>query len=98
MDFIKENIKKNSYVLGAILALITPFILLFVFYFSILLITSLFNVRSLEIERLYLLSLSANLLLLRYYLVSIKQMKTGKSILAITFLFVLLFFIIHGSR
>jgi len=46
---------------------------------------------------LFLLCLIPNLLLMRYYIVRVKLEKTGKSILGITVLLILLFFIfIHG--
>lgn len=97
MDFIIEKSKIDSWGFGAFLAVISPAIALLLLYFTFFLITSIFNIRPIEMERLYLLSLSVNLFLMRYYLVSTHQLKTGKSILAITFFMIITYFSIFNS-
>jgi len=92
MDFISKQINKNSYAFGAFIATFAPVVALFAIYAIFFLISNLLNLRPFSIDRFFLLSLTANLLLMRYYLVGIKKAKTGKSILAITFLLILLFF------
>jgi hypothetical protein len=92
MQKLENTIRKNSWAFGAFLAVVSPFLALFVLHYLFMFVTSLANLRPFQIDRFYLLSLSANLLLMRYYLVSIKMDKTGKSILIVTFLMVFLFF------
>lgn len=89
---MENTIRKNSWAFGAFIALVSPFLALFVFHYFFQFITAIMNLHPFRMERFYLLSLSANLFLMRYYLVSIKMVKTGKSILAVTFVMVILFF------
>ena len=93
MSSIWKIINKDSWAFGVFVSLVSPFILLLILqsFFSVLL--NMLNFGYFENERLYLLSLSANFLLMRYYLVSSKQVKTGKSILAATFILIILFFL-----
>lgn len=93
MQRLENTIRKDSWAFGAFIALVTPFLALIFLHYLFMFITALASLRPFEIERFYLLSLSVNLLLMRYYLVSIKMDKTGKSILAVTFLIVIIFFI-----
>lgn len=88
-----ETLKKNSYQLGALLALGAPIIALLLFYYLMMLISSVLHLPHYSMSDLYLLSLSANLLLMRYYLVSIKMTHTGEGILATTFALLVIFFI-----
>jgi hypothetical protein len=88
-----ETLKKNSYRLGALLALGAPIIALLLFYYLMMLISNILNLPHYSVSDLYLLSLSVNLLLMRYYLVSIKMTHTGEGILAITFALLVIFFI-----
>ncbi len=97
MDFISKQINKNSYAFGAFIATFAPVVALLVIYTFFLLISSLLNLRPFSIDRFFLLSLTANLLLMRYYLVGLKKVKTGKSILAVTFLLILLFFFANNT-
>ncbi len=93
MQKLENTIRKNSWAFGAFLAVVSPFLALFFLHYLFMLITAMASLRPFHIDRFYLLSLSANLFLMRYYLVSIKMDKTGKSILVVTFLMVILFFI-----
>jgi len=72
--------KKDSYVWGAIMGVILPLILF--------LIVSLISSQSsngttpwLENQKLLMLSLIPNIILIRYYLVSLKADKTGRALL-----------------
>jgi hypothetical protein len=97
MELFSKLLNKNSWAFGAFIATITPVLALFSIYAFFLLISNLLNLSPFSIDRFFLLSLTANLLLMRYYLVGIKKVKTGKSILAVTFLLVLLFFFATNS-
>ena len=92
MQRIDNTIRKNSWAFGAFVALVSPIIALFILYYFFMFLSLLADLRPYQIERFYLLSISANLFLMRYYLVGVKLQKTGKSILVVTFILVLLFF------
>ncbi len=93
MIFLQKALKKNSYAFGAFLAVIAPVVFLFLIHFLFGFFSGLANVRPYGIDKFYLLSISINLLLMRYYLVNAKFVKTGKSILAVTFILMILFFV-----
>jgi hypothetical protein len=88
-----HSLKKNSYGLGALLALGAPLIALLVFYYLLMWISRLLHFPQYGMDDLFLLSLTVNILLMRYYLVSIKKVRTGEGILATTFALVAIFFI-----
>ena len=96
MQQLENTIKKNSWAFGAFIAIVSPFVALFVLHYFFHFLTSLMSLRPFHIERFYLLSLSANLLLMRYYLVNTKLVKTGKSILVVTFLLIIVFFVYYN--
>ncbi len=93
MYFLQKVLKKDSYAFGAFLAMILPVLFLLFIHGAFSLATQLLSLRAYEIEQFYLFSISINLLMMRYYLVNAKFVKTGKSILAVTFLLMLMFFI-----
>jgi hypothetical protein len=90
-----QNLKKDSFILGAVLGIIIPLIL----YGLILLIS--FLLVQMGITQVYLdrkihvlISLTANLLPIRYYFVTLKYDKTGRGVLFITFILMMLFFVL----
>ena len=93
MIFLQKALRKNSYAFGAFLALISPVIFLFIIHGLFAFFSALADSRPFGIEKFYLLSSSINLLLMRYYLVNAKYVKTGKSILAVTFMLIIMFFV-----
>jgi len=93
MDFLKRAINKDSYAFGTLAGLVLPVLFLFLIIFLMRVLALFFPVPVYHYEKYYLLSLSANLLLMRYYLVGIKYVKTGKGILAVTFVLMLLIFV-----
>lgn len=93
MDNIWKILNKDSWAFGVFISLVSPFLLLLFLQSLFYALTHLLNYSWFENDRLYLLSLSANLLMMRYYLVNTKQVRTGKSILLATFVLIILFFI-----
>jgi len=91
---LKSKLKQNSYNQGAILGIITPFLTLVIIYYLLMIAASIFNFRPFHIEQFYLLSVVGNLFLMRYFLVELKYTKTGKGILAITFMLIIAYFIL----
>lgn len=86
--------KKDSWILGIALGLIVPAAM----YGLLKLLVLALGDRALDVyflreEALRLLSIAANLVLFRYYMVSLKFDKTGRGILIVFFLLVLAFFI-----
>jgi hypothetical protein len=94
LTHLKNKLKQNSYNHGAVLAFTTPFLSLVVIYYLLLILAGVFNFRPFQIEQFYLLSIIGNLFLMRYYLVELKYTKTGKGILAVTFMLIIAYFIL----
>ncbi|HZK09342.1 MAG TPA: hypothetical protein VFC92_14245 [Bacteroidales bacterium] len=88
-----DTLKRDSYGFGTLMALGAPLIAMLFFYYLLLWISKLIQLPHYGFRDLYLLSLTANILLMRYYLVSIKMVRTGKGILITTFVLVAIFFI-----
>jgi len=97
MKLIQKIFKKDSYAFGAFLGVVSPITFLFVLFYGFDLLGNLFHFRSFAIEKLYLLALIVNLLFMRLYLVNYKLVKTGKSIVVVTFLYVIVYFILESS-
>ncbi len=93
MNYLHQFINKNAYAFGAFLGLVSPLILIFVFQLLFRIIPGLTRFSMSPFENLFLLSLSGNLLLMRFYLVNSRATKTGKAILLVTFLLAIAFFI-----
>ncbi len=90
-------IKKDNYILGAMLGLLIPgiifgFILLINYIFIQTGLTSNYLDRKIHV----LISLTGNLLPIRYYFVILKYEKTGRGVLLITFILFMLFFILKN--
>ncbi len=94
MQFISKILKNDSYAFGAFLGLVSPVAFLYLLYYGFIFFGELFNFRPFLIEKLYLLALIINLLYMRLYLVNFKLVKTGKSVVVVTFLYVILHFIV----
>ena len=95
MKLINKFFKKDSYAFGAFLGLVSPVAFLYVLYYGFIFFGGLLNFRPFIIENLYLLALIINVMYLRVYLVNFKMVKTGKSVLVVTFLYVIVYFIYH---
>jgi hypothetical protein len=91
---LKTWLKSNKVSLGIILGLIIPIPAAFIFLLILRLVQKylhFFNyIRDADI---LLLGLAVNLLVMRYYIVKLRHEKTGKALLVLTVLLILLFFI-----
>lgn len=96
---ISGFLKRDSYVVGIILAFIIPLLSAVVFLaLNYLLSTQLQVFRGINDAGIILLSIGMNLIAMRFYLVKYKLDKTGRGILAVTFIMGILFFIfLHGK-
>lgn len=86
--------KKDSYILGALMAIVSPAVTFGFLYLLLLLLETVLSKGAILNEKnLILLSLIPNLIILRIYFVKYKFDKTGKGVLLITFILFILFFV-----
>jgi hypothetical protein len=90
-----QSLKKDSFILGLILGITIP-----LFLFGLILMIN-FIIIQIGVTPIYLdrkihvlISLTGNLLPVRYYFVTLKYDKTGRGVLLITFLLMMLFFVL----
>jgi len=82
--------------MGLILGLLIPAIIFGIFKLILFLLPhEIINANVFSLERLILISIIPNVLLLRYYLLKLKYDLTGRGIVAITFIIGVIFAIIH---
>jgi hypothetical protein len=87
-------LKKDNYLLGAVIGLVMPLLLYgLLSLIRIWVPTGTTWTRPLEPERMLLLSLIINVIPIRLYLVNYKFDKTGRGVLLITFILMLVFFL-----
>ena len=86
-------LKKDSYVTGLLLGTLTPILAYGIFFGIDMLMNNFFGRHLVKAPHyLMLLSVTPNLLWLRYYMGKLKFAKTGLAILLLTMIFVLLYF------
>lgn len=87
-------LKQDSYLLGVLMALLLPVVVYGVMHGIIVVLESTFeNMVAIKMKHLVLVSIMLNLLPMRSYLISYKYDKTGRGILAITFIYMIVFFV-----
>jgi len=88
MDF-----KKDSHVFGALIGLFLPVITFLVIYFASKLLVMVIDIDvSVYAFAIKLLSIAMNLIPMRYYFVKLKMELTGRGILLVTFIYILVYF------
>jgi hypothetical protein len=86
-------LNKDSFSLGAMMGAVIPLVAFGVLFTVNLLLEKIFPGKEfLENSSLILASITLNLIVMRHYLVKLNYDKTGRSILAITFVYMVLFF------
>jgi hypothetical protein len=93
MKLPAKYFQKDSWGLGIVLATVSPILALTLIYYLFLAVTTIFNFPSFDLSQLILLAVAVNLLWMRYYIVSARLMKTGKSVFLVTFAMIILFFL-----
>lgn len=93
MNWLSAFLRKDSIAFGAFLGTFTPLILILILHGIYDLFPSMPHFTGNPGNKLQLLSLSGNLLWMRYYFVSLRYELTGKALLAVTFILALLYFI-----
>jgi len=88
-------LKKDTYLLGVLMAIFLP-VMFYGFLFLInLLILSIFDLNFIiKQSTLQLISIFINLFPMRYYFVKLKYEKTGRGILLITFMYLVFYFLV----
>jgi hypothetical protein len=99
-----NKLRKDSFWMGLTLGFLIPLLFFFlliiiifflqkiiIFFFPVLT----FDANVLSLQRLILISIIPNVLLLRYYLLKLKYDLTGRGILAVTFIIGIIFIIIE---
>jgi len=97
MSSFKNFFKKDDYVFGAFLGIVSPAVLLAIIHFSANCFTQWKSVANLTMEKFYLFALLLNIFFIRYYLVNVKLVKTGHSLIVVTFIIILLYFFFIGK-
>jgi hypothetical protein len=95
MNLLKKTFYRDSYLFGILLALVSPVIFLYVVYCFIIFLSNVMKFRYYDIQELYLLGLAINVWWIRYYLVKTKLIKTGHSVVAVSFIEMIIFFIFN---
>jgi RsiW-degrading membrane proteinase PrsW (M82 family) len=91
-----DKLRQDSFWMGMILGLLIPAIIFGILKLSIFFLPhEIINANVFTLERLILISIIPNVLLLRYYLLKLKYDLTGRGILAITFIIGIIFAIMH---
>jgi len=91
-----DKLRQDSFWMGLILGFLLPAIIFGVLKLIIFFLPyKIVNAQVFSLERLILISIIPNVLLLRYYLLKLKYDLTGRGILAITFVIGIIFAIIH---
>lgn len=93
-----NKLRRDSFWMGFALGFLIPMHLFFLLRFIVFLLPSaITDADVFSLQRLILLSLIPNIFLLRYYLLKLKYDLTGRGILAMTFVFGIIFIIIEFS-
>jgi len=91
-----NKLRQDSFWMGLILGLLIPAIIFGLFELIIYFLPhQIRDSNVFTLQRLILISIIPNVLLLRYYLLKLKYDLTGRGILAITFVIGIIFAIIH---
>lgn len=99
MNIKSSIVNKDSYLSGFIVGIILPVVAFGVFYLLDALILRLFHLdHLLRIPNLILLAIAMNMLALRYYLVNVKFERTGMSIMGLTFVMGILYFVVVQGK
>lgn len=97
MNKHRNFFKKDDYAFGAFLGIVSPAILLAIIHFSANYITQWKPVANFTLEKFYLFALLLNIFFIRYYLVNVKLVKTGHSLIVVTFIIIVLYFFFIGK-
>lgn len=91
---LKKWLLTDETSVGVILGLVLPIITSFLFLVILRLVQNYFHVLN-EVHdiKMLLLGMVANIIAMRYYMINLKLLKTGKALLALTVFMIVIFFI-----
>ncbi|NCC72501.1 MAG: hypothetical protein EOM06_03810 [Sphingobacteriia bacterium] len=95
MNHFQQVFNRNSYLLGGVLSVLSPVALYFLIKAIFPLIPGLSGLIDRAGDKVMILSVLGNLFWLRYYLAGVKQEHSGKAVLAVTFILVIIYFIFY---
>ena len=96
---IPDFIKKDNYLTGLLLGVVAPIIFYGLLYLIDMLLYSFTGIHlTPQYHYLYLMSIALNIILFRYYFVSLKAEKTGKGILLVTIVCILIYFFLFFKQ
>jgi len=99
MNIKSAIFNRDSYLSGFIISIVLPVVAFGAFYLLDALIQRLFHLdHLLKATNLLLLAIAMNMLALRYYLVKAKFEHTGMSIMLLTFIMGILYFVVVQGR
>ena len=88
--------KKDSHVFGGLIGLFVPIVVYLILISVSFLLKSIFSTDISDYhDEMRLLGIAANLIFMRYYFVKLKFELTGRAILLVTFIYVIVYFGIH---
>jgi hypothetical protein len=89
-------LKKDAFWLGLLLGVVVPLVLYAILhYINIFIVNKVNNRPYLTDATVQIISLAANLIVMRYYLINRKADKTGRGILLVTFIAGIAFFVVN---
>lgn len=95
MNILNKIFNNDSYLFGIILSLVSPVVFLYMMFYFIKFLSNVMHFRYYDIRELYLLGLAINIWWIRYYLVTTKLIKTGHTVVAVSFIEMIIFFIFN---
>lgn len=99
MNIKSSFLNRDNYLSGFIIGILLPLVAFGLFYLLDALIQLLFHLdHLLKASNLLLLAIAMNMLALRYYLVNAKFERTGMSIMLLTFVMGILYFIVVQGK
>ena len=89
-----NKLKQDSFILGLILGIITPFIMFGIIWGIDYFLRLILNMPILiSISTMQLVAIVSNVFIMRLYMVKFKFDKTGRGILLLTFIYILAYFV-----
>ena len=93
-----KSLKKDHFIFGFILGILLPALLYGIIWIINFALVEMGLTRTyFDSESHILISFVGNLLILRYYFINLKYDKTGRGIIVVTFILIILSFILKGN-
>ncbi len=93
MKYLHQFFRKDNYAFGAFLGLVSPLVLVFIFRLIFSMLSGLVDLGAFSLEQHFLITLIGNLFFVRYYFAGVKMEKTGKAVLIVTLLLIIVYFV-----